>query len=87
MGVRSCMQKNSTGVRPDAHGCGSVQKVMHSHILSKLTERFVLFLQNVSNLEAYDCIWTQGTLQTNRVNRYTISTVSCYGGVLTKDVT
>ena len=39
-----------------------------SHFI-KINKKVCIFPQNLSNLEAYDRAWTQGTLQTDRVNR------------------
>ena len=47
-----------------------------SHFI-KINKKFVFFPENLSNLEAYNRVWTRGTLQTDRVNSYTICTVQC----------
>ena len=79
--LRGCSvecRKNSATLRPDADGCRSVGKCAEggaqSHFI-KINVKVCIFLQNLSNLEAYDRVWTRGSLHTDRVNRYTICTV------------
>ena len=53
-GLRSWMQKNSAGLRPDTDGCGSVQEGDAQLHFNKIYEKVCIFPQNLSTLDAYD---------------------------------